>query len=64
MLFKTDNFFAADKVFPISDINAFNAGKKKDKALELLSAWLPDVEKFSKEIGKHTLFVLRAVSCS
>ena len=26
----------------LSDINAFNAGKKRDKALELLSAWLPE----------------------
>lgn len=28
----------------LSDINAFNAGKKRDKALALLSAWLPDME--------------------
>ena len=41
----------------LSDINAFNAGKKKDKALELLSAWLPDVEKFSKEIGKQQAYI-------
>ena len=40
-------------VSALSDINAFNAGKKRDKALDLLSAWLPDVEKFSKEIGKQ-----------
>ena len=33
-----------------------NAGKKRDKALELLSAWLPDVEKFSKEIGKQQAY--------
>ena len=36
-------------VSALSDINAFNAGKKRDKALELIAAWLPDVEKFSKE---------------
>ena len=35
-------------VSALSDINAFNAGKKRDKALELIAAWLPDVEKFSK----------------
>ena len=41
----------------LSDINAFNAGKKRDKALELLAAWLPDVEKFSREIGKQQAYV-------
>lgn len=41
----------------LSDINAFNAGKKRDKALELLSAWLPDVEKFSREIGKQSAYI-------
>ena len=35
-------------VSALSDINAFNAGKKRDKALELVAAWLPEVEKFSK----------------
>ena len=34
-----------------------NAGKKRDKALDLLSAWLPDVEKFSKEIGKQQAYI-------
>jgi hypothetical protein len=33
-------------VSALSDINAFNAGKKRDKALELVAAWLPEVEKF------------------
>ena len=41
----------------LSDINAFNAGKKRDKALELLAAWLPDVEKFSREIGKQQAYI-------
>lgn len=41
----------------LSDINAFNAGKKRDMALELLAAWLPDVEKFSKEIGKQKAYI-------
>ena len=41
----------------LSDINAFNAGKKRDKALELIAAWLPDVEKFSKEIGKQQTYI-------
>ena len=47
----------AEIVSALSDINAFNAGKKRDKALELLSAWLPDVEKFSKEIGKQQAYI-------
>lgn len=41
----------------LSDINAFNAGKKRDRALELLSAWLPDVEKFSREISKQSEYI-------
>ena len=41
----------------LSDINAFNAGKKRDKAMELLSAWLPDVEKFSREIGRQSAYI-------
>lgn len=44
-------------VSALSDINAFNAGKKRDKALDLLSAWLPNVEKFSKEIGKQQAYI-------
>ena len=43
-------------VAALSDINAFNAGKKRDKALSLLSAWLPDVEKFTREIGKQSAY--------
>ena len=37
----------------LSDINAFNAGKKRDKALALLAAWLPDMERFSRELKKQ-----------
>ena len=47
----------AEIVSALSDINAFNAGKKRNKALELLSAWLPDVEKFSKEISKQSAYI-------
>ena len=51
-------------VSALSDINAFNAGKKRDKALELVAAWLPEVEKFSKEIGRQQAYIdsLKAVS--
>ena len=41
----------------LSDINAFNAGKKRDKALALLSAWLPDMERFSREIQKQSDYI-------
>ena len=41
----------------LSDINVFNAGKKRDKALALLSAWLPDAEKFSREISKQSAYI-------
>ena len=44
-------------VSALSDINAFNAGKKRDKALELLAAWLPEMEKFSKEIHKQDSYI-------
>ena len=47
----------AEIVSALSDINAFNAGKKRDKALELIAEWLPDVEKFSKEIGKQQAYI-------
>ena len=49
----------AEIVSALSDINAFNAGKKRDKALELIAAWLPDVEKFSKEISKQSAYIDR-----
>ena len=47
----------AEIVSALSDINAFNAGKKRDKALEMIAAWLPDVEKFSKEISKQSAYI-------
>lgn len=44
-------------VSALSDINAFNAGKKRDKALEMLAAWLPEAENFSREIGKQSAYI-------
>ena len=41
----------------LSDINAFNAGKKRDRALALLSTWLPDMEKFSRELKKQSDYI-------
>lgn len=37
----------------LSDIGAFNAGKKRDKALEILLKWYPQAEAFSTEIKKY-----------
>lgn len=34
----------------LADINAFNAGKKREKALEILSKWLPDAESFNAQV--------------
>ena len=37
----------------LSDIGAFNAGKKRDKALGLLLKWYPQADAFSGEIKKY-----------
>lgn len=34
----------------LAHINAFNAGKQRDKALKLLSEWLPSAERFTAQI--------------
>ena len=34
----------------LSNINALNAGKKRDKALALLAEWLPEAEKFTAQL--------------
>jgi len=49
------------------DINAFNAGKKRDKALALLSAWLPDAVRFTaqvKKVDSHVKALEQAVSAA
>lgn len=48
-----------DKMFDeirvaLSDIGAFNAGKKRDAALELLSKWYPQADAFSAEVKKYS----------
>ena len=47
----------AEIVSALSDINAFNAGKKRDKALEMIAAWIPDVEKFSRELSRQSAYI-------
>ena len=37
----------------LSDINPFNAGKKKEAALELLHKWFPAMEDFETEVNKY-----------
>lgn len=47
----------------LADINAFNAGKKRDKALVLLAKWLPQAERFTaqiKTVDKHIKALERA----
>jgi hypothetical protein len=41
----------------LSDINAFNAGKKKEKALEVLEKWIPDAEKFTAQIKSVNSYI-------
>lgn len=48
-----------DKMFDeirvaLSDIGAFNAGRKRDAALELLSKWYPQADAFSAEVKKYS----------
>lgn len=31
----------------VEDINVFNAGKKREEALEALAVWLPQAERFT-----------------
>jgi hypothetical protein len=54
-LFKTaerlDKRFAEVQA-ALADIGAFNAGKKRDRALALLAKWLPDAERFTAQIKK------------
>ncbi len=49
----------AEIVSALSDINAFNAGRKRDKALEMIAAWIPDVEKFSRELSRQSAYIDR-----
>ena len=37
-------------VAALSDINAFNAGKKKEAALAIISEWLPEAQRFTAQL--------------
>ena len=41
----------------LSDINAFNAGKKRDSALKTLAKWIPDAEKFTVQIKSVNQYI-------
>lgn len=41
----------------LSNINAFNAGKKRDTALELLSRWIPEAERFTAQVKKVDQYI-------
>lgn len=38
-------------VMALSDINAFNAGKKKEAALSIIAEWLPEARRFTAQLG-------------
>lgn len=41
----------------LSDINAFNAGKKRDSALKTLAKWIPEAEKFTVQIKSVNQYI-------
>jgi len=43
----------------LSDINAFNAGKKKEAALEIISEWLPEAQRFTAQLGSVNDYINR-----
>lgn len=43
----------------LSHINAFNAGKKKEAALEIISEWLPKVQKFTAQLDSVNGYINR-----
>ncbi|MEM5768455.1 MAG: MobV family relaxase [Bacillota bacterium] len=44
-------------VAALSDINAFNAGKKKEAALAIIAEWLPEARKFTAQIGSVDSYI-------
>jgi hypothetical protein len=41
----------------LSDITVFNAGKKREEALRLLTKWLPTADSFSKAVKKNEGYI-------
>lgn len=44
-------------VAALSDINAFNAGKKKEAALAIIAEWLPEAKRFTAQLGSVESYV-------
>lgn len=44
-------------VAALSDINAFNAGKKKEAALAIIAEWLPEAQRFTAQLGSVDTYV-------
>lgn len=43
----------------LSDINAFNAGKKKEAALDIISEWLPEAQRFTAQLDSVDGYINR-----
>lgn len=44
-------------VAALSDINAFNAGKKKEDALAIIAEWLPEAQRFIAQLGSVDSYI-------
>ena len=44
-------------VAALSDINAFNAGKKKETALAIIAEWLPEAQRFTAQLGSVDSYI-------
>ena len=44
-------------VAALSDINAFNAGKKKEAALAIIAEWLPEARRFTAQLGSVDSYI-------
>ncbi len=41
----------------LSDINAFNAGKKKEAALAIITKWLPEAQRFTAQLSSVDSYI-------
>ena len=46
----------------LADISPFNAGKKKEEALEFLKKWFPQMENFSGQLKKYKVTIEELVA--
>ncbi len=45
----------------LEDINVFNVGKKREEALEALSVWLPEAERFTAQVKVTQEYIYQLV---